>query len=193
MANEIKMSEIVMLIDTSFLNFVITDLKKNFERMLQRSLQEINLADLMVYTALDAKITPEDNREIEVLFIYDELSKKLLYTHPSDLVKELDGVAFKDRLGEFSFYSFQPAEMVSRQELYLESLKVLADAKEVKKLIVISFNEEYEEAVNEILQKAQGKEIVQFRMNEPENPIDYTWEMLAFPIMQALGIKGEEV
>ena len=72
-------------------------------------------------------------------------------------------------------------------------MKIVADAKEIDKLIVISFNEEYGEKVNDILNKVDGKEIIQFRMNEPEYRTSYRWEMLAYPIMQALGIKGEEL
>ena len=30
-------------------------------------------------------------------------------------------------------------------------------------------------------------------MNEPEVQVEYKWDMLAFPIMQALGIKAEEL
>lgn len=30
-------------------------------------------------------------------------------------------------------------------------------------------------------------------MNEPEATVDYRWEMLAYPIMQALGIRGDEL
>ena len=47
--------------------------------------------------------------------------------------------------------------------------------------------------MNDILNKVDGKEIIQFRMNEPEYRTSYRWEMLAYPIMQALGIKGEEL
>jgi hypothetical protein len=30
-------------------------------------------------------------------------------------------------------------------------------------------------------------------MNEPDAPVKYKWEMLAFPVMQALGIKADEL
>ena len=47
--------------------------------------------------------------------------------------------------------------------------------------------------VSDALHEVKGKEIIQFRMNEPEVQVEYKWDMLAFPIMQALGIKAEEL
>lgn len=181
-----------MLIDASFLSFVVRDLKRNFERMLKRGLHDVELDKLITYMALDAGVR-EGEEEIQVFMIYDKDSKRLQHCHPSDLEKELNNTAFRNSLGEFSFFSFQPENMTILEELYLESLKLVADAKEVDKLIVVSFNEEYGEKVNDILTKTEGKEIIQFRMNEPERQVSYRWEILAYPIMQALGIKGEEL
>jgi len=63
----------------------------------------------------------------------------------------------------------------------------------VKRIIVISFNEEYGKKVTDALREVKDKDIIQFRMNEPEFPVDYKWDILAFPVMQALGIKAEEL
>ena len=60
--------------------------------------------------------------------------------------------------------------------------------------ILVSFNEEYGDKVMERLKGVKNKETIQFRMNEPEESIEgYQWEMLAYPVMQALGIRGEEL
>lgn len=192
MEQESKFTATVVLVDASFLNFVINDLKRNFERMLKRSLQDVELDKLITYLALDAGIR-EGEDEMQVLMIYDKDSRCLQHCRPSDLEKELNNTAFRNSLGEFSLFSFQPENMATLEELYLESLKLVADAKEVEKLIVVSFNEEYGEKVKDILMKTDGKDIIQFRMNEPEHPVSYRWEILAYPIMQALGIKGEEL
>lgn len=192
MEKDVKFAGTVMLIDVAFLNFLITDLKVNFERMLGRTLQEVDISMLMTYLALDAGVEEGDN-EIQVLCIYDEDSKILEHCQPKDMEKELNNVAFKNAFGEFSFYSFQPEQMTTLEELYLESLKVVADSKEVKRLIVVSFNEEYGDKVTEVLDKTEGKEMIQLRMNEPEDGVSYRWEMLAYPIMQALGVRGDEL
>lgn len=189
---QIKLSETVVLIDAAFLNFVITDMKGYFEKTLQRSLQEIDLSILTTYLTLDAGIT-EGKNEVQFLFVYDKQSSRLAYCQPSDLEKELNGVAFQSPYGEYSFASVPSEGMVSREDLYVDMLHIVADSADVKKMIVVSFNEEYGQRVTDALHEVKGKEIIQFRMNEPESPVDYKWDMLAFPVMQALGIRADEL
>ena len=80
-----------------------------------------------------------------------------------------------------------------REELFLDLLGIVSDSADVKKLIVISFNEEYGDKVRIALNAVKEKEVIQFRMSEPDGVVEYHWEMLAFPLMQALGIKGDEL
>lgn len=189
---QIKLSETVVLIDAAFLNFVITDMKRYFEETLQRSLQEIDLSMLTTYLTLDAGIAEEKN-EVQFLFVYDKESGNLVHCQPSDLEKELNGVAFQSPYGEYSFASVPSEGMVSREDLFLDLLSIVADSADVKKMILVSFNEEYGKKVTDALNEVQGKEIVQFRMNEPDTPVAYKWDMLAFPVMQALGIRADEL
>ena len=99
---QIKLSETVMVIDVAYLNFVINDLRKYFEPLLGRSLQTVDLALFTMYLAMDAGLKGSDN-DVQVLLVYDKQSGKLEHCLPSDLKNELDGVAFKASLGEFSF------------------------------------------------------------------------------------------
>ena len=113
---------------------------------------------------------------------------------PSDLEKELNNVAFKSQLGEFALYSFEPSDMTGREELFLESLKVVVDAKEVKRVIIVPAEEEYGDKIPAILNKVDGKEkMTVFGMNPPAGEVAYQWEMLGFAILQSLGIKAEEL
>ena len=189
---QIKLSETVVLIDAAFLNFVITDMKRYFEETLQRSLQEIDLSMLTTYLTLDAGIA-EGKNEVQFLFVYDKESGNLVHCQPSDLEKELNGVAFQSPYGEYSFASVPSEGMVSREDLFLDLLSIVADSADVKKMILVSFNEEYGKKVTDALNEVQGKEIIQFRMNEPDTPVAYKWDMLAFPVMQALGIRADEL
>lgn len=189
---QIKLSETVVLIDAAFLNFVITDMKRYFEETLQRSLQEIDLSMLTTYLTLDAGIA-EGKNEVQFLFVHDKESGNLAHCQPSDLEKELNGVAFQSPYGEYSFASVPSEGMVSREDLFLDLLSIVADSADVKKMILVSFNEEYGKKVTDALNEVQGKEIVQFRMNEPDTPVAYKWDMLAFPVMQALGIRADEL
>ncbi len=192
MDNKIKFPENVMLIDAAFLNFVTADMKKHFERMLDRPLQQIDLSELITYLALDCGIE-EGSNNLQILFVYDKDSSKLFHTAPSDLKQELDGMAFRNAFGEFTFAGIPSEEMVTRADLFLDMLRIVTDSKDVKRLAVLSFNEEYGKQVTELLKKTEDKTIVQFRMNEPEEPVDYQWEFLAYPLMHALGIKGDEL
>ena len=189
---QIKLSETVVLIDAAFLNFVITDIKNYFEKTLQRSLQEIDLSLFTSYLTLDAGIN-EGKNEVQFLFVYDKESSRLQYCQPSDLQEELNGVAFQSPYGEYSFASVPSEGMVSREDLFLDLLSIVADSADVKRMIVVSFNEEYGKKVSDALHEVKGKEIIQFRMNEPEVQVEYKWDMLAFPVMQALGIRAEEL
>lgn len=189
---QIKLAETVVLIDAAFLNFVITDMKGYFERTLQRSLQTIDLSMLTTYLTLDAGIAQGAN-EVQFLFVYDKDSSELLHCQPSDLKEALNGVAFQSPYGEYSFASVPSEGMVSREDLFFDLLSIITDSADVKRMIIISFNEEYGKKITDALNEVESKEVIQFRMDEPETPVNYKWDMLAFPMMRALGIKAEEL
>ena len=186
---QIKLSETVMVIDVAYLNFVINDLRKYFEPLLGRSLQTVDLALFTMYLAMDAGLKGSDN-DVQVLLVYDKQSGKLEHCLPSDLKNELDGVAL-------------PSEgFVSRGDLYLDLLQIVLNAAEVKKLIVVPFNEEYGKEVENVLRecalenaghKEEAKDIVYFRMEEPAAPAVCRWEMLGYPLMSALGSRSEDL
>ena len=83
--------------------------------------------------------------------------------------------------------------MVTRGDLFTDLLQIVLESKDVKRAIIISDNEEYGDQVTEILQGSEGKEIIQFRMQESDNKLNYRWEFLPYTIMQSLGIRGDEL
>lgn len=193
MTNEVKFAETVILIDAAYLDRVAGDLSRHFGEVVGRKLPKADLPLLLECLSLDGGI-PMGENAIQVLFIYDKESKKMNAFQPSGLEKELNNVAFKSQLGEFALYSFEPSGMATREELFLESLKVVADGKEVKRVIVVPSEEEYGDRVPAILNKVDGKEkITVFGMNPPTGEVVYQWEMLGFSILQSLGIKADEL
>lgn len=193
MNEKIKLSETVMLIDAAFLDFVVTDMRNYFTAALKRELPPADIALLTTCLALDASVDGSQN-DIQVLLAYDGQSSKLANCVPADLQTELNGVAFNNGVGEFTFASVSSEKLVSREELFLDLMQIIADSADVKRMIVVAHHEEYGDRVTEMLDKIVGKkEIVQFRMDEPETPLECRWEMLAFPVLQALGVKGEEL
>lgn len=190
-----------MVIDVAYLNFVINDLKKYFEPLLGRSLQTVDLGLFTMYLAMDAGMKEGENN-VQILLVYDEQSGKLEHCLPSDLKSELDGVAFKGPLGEFSFMAVPSEGFVSRGELYLDLLHIVLNSADVKKLIVVPFSEEYGEEVEEVLKESvaenagkpgDAKEFIYFRMEEPAVSAVCHWEMLGYPLMSALGIRSEDL
>lgn len=176
-------------------------MRKYFEPLLGRSLQTVDLALFTMYLAMDAGLKGSDN-DVQVLLVYDKQSGKLEHCLPSDLKNELDGVAFKASLGEFSFMAVPSEGFVSRGDLYLDLLQIVLNAAEVKKLIVVPFNEEYGKEVENVLRecalenaghKEEAKDIVYFRMEEPAAPAVCRWEMLGYPLMSVLGIRSEDL
>ena len=61
----------------------------------------------------------------------------------NDLKNELNDVAFKSQLGEFQLNSFEPSDIASLEDFFLESVKLIADSKEVKHMVIIPFETEY--------------------------------------------------
>lgn len=192
MENKISFPETVILIDAVLLNVIVKDFKKNFEEMLQRPLQKMDVAQFVVNLALDADI-PRGNKEIQVIFVYDESVTKLSHSMPSDLGNELNGVAFQDDLGEFAFASLSPEGMVTRDELYFDLLHVIGESTDVKRIIAIPFEQNNKETIHAALEDIKEKEVTLFGMNKPERTTSYTWQLLAYPVMQALGIRGDEM
>lgn len=193
MTNEVKFADTVMLIDAAYVDRVAGDLSRHFGEVVGRKLPKADLPVLLECLVLDSGV-PVGENTLQVLFIYDEESKKMNAFQPSDLEKELNNVAFQSQLGEFALYSFEPSDMATREELFLESLKVVADAKEVKRLIVVPAEEEYGDKIPALLNKVDGKEkITVFGMNPPAAQVAYHWDILGFSVLESLGIKAEEL
>ena len=142
---------------------------------------------------MDAAIQPGDN-VLQVLFVYDKNENKMDAFNPSDLRKELNDVAFKSQLGEFQLNAFEPSDMADRESFFLEAVKLVADAKEVKHLVVVPSESEYGDKLPEIFDKVDGKESIHvLGMNPPVSSDKYQWEMLGYAVLQALGIRSDEI
>lgn len=193
MEKKIRFAPYVMLIDAHYLNKVGRDIRQHFAPIVNRELPEADLAALLEYMALDAGIQAGEN-EIQVIFIYEPGEGEMSFCTPSSLEKELNGVAFKSSLGEFSLYAFQPSELATREELFTEAFQLMGESKEARHLIVVPDEEEYGKRVYEIAGEVKGKEnITVLGMNPPQKECACRFEMLGFAVLQALGIRSEEL
>ena len=191
--NELKFAEKVILIDAAYINKVTKDLSQHFGQVIGRELPKADLPIFLECVAMDAAIQPGDN-VLQVLFVYDKNESKMDAFNPGDLKKELNDVAFKSQLGEFQLNTFEPSDMADKEAFFLESVRLIADAKEVKHLVVVPFESEYGDKLPEIFEKVDGKESIHVLGMNPPTPSDkYQWEMLGYAVLQALGIRSDEI
>ena len=191
--NELKFAEKVILIDTSYINKVTADLSQHFGQMIGRELPKADLPIFLECVAMDAAIQPGEN-VLQVLLVYDKEHAKMDAFNPSDLKKELNDVAFKSQLGEFQLNTFEPSDMADREAFFLEAVKLVADAKEVKHLVVVPSETEYGDKLPEILEKVDGKESIHVLGMNPLAPSKaFRWEMMGYAVLQALGIRSDEL
>ena len=191
--NELKFAEKVILVDASYINKVTKDLSLHFGNVIGRELPRADLPIFLECVAMDAGVQSGDN-VLQVLFVYEKEHSKMEAFNPGDLKKELNDVAFKSQLGEFQLNTFEPSDMADRETFFLESVKLVADAKEVKHLVVIPSEAEYGDKLPEIFEKVDGKEsICVFGMNPLEPSDKFRWEMMGYAGLQALGIRPDEI
>lgn len=191
--NTHKFAEIVLLVDASYLNKITSDLSHHFEQVIGRKLLKADLPIFLECLSLDAGIQV-GNHVIQVLFIYDKSSKNMNAFNPSDLQKELNDVAFKCELGEYQINSYEPSDMANREDFYLESVKLIADSKEVKHMILVPSEVEYADKLPDVLKKVEGKESVHvFGMNPPSEASGYKWDMVGYAVLEALGVRPNEI
>ena len=191
--NELKFAEKVILIDAAYINKVTKDLSQHFSQVVGRQLPKADLPIFLECVAMDAAIQPGENT-LQVLFVYDKEQSKMDAFNPSDLKKELNDVAFKSQLGEFQLNTFEPSDMADRESFFLEAVKLVADAKEVKHLVIIPSETEYADKLPEILEKVDGKESIHILgMNPLPESKAFQWGMLGYAILQALGIRADEI
>ena len=191
--NELKFAEKVILIDAAYINKVTKDLSQHFGQVIGRELPKADLPIFLECVAMDAAIQPGDN-VLQVLFVYDKNENKMDAFNPGDLKKELNDVAFKSQLGEFQLNTFEPSDMADKEAFFLESVRLIADAKEVKHLVVVPSESEYGDKLPEIFEKVDGKESIHvLGMNPPASSDKYQWEMLGYAVLQALGIRSDEI
>ena len=191
--NELKFAEKVILIDTSYINKVTADLSQHFGQMIGRELPKADLPIFLECVAMDAAIQPGEN-VLQVLLVYDKEHAKMDAFNPGDLKKELNDVAFKSQLGEFQLNTFEPSDMADREAFFLEAVKLVADAKEVKHLVVVPSETEYGDKLPEIFEKVDGKESIHVLGMNPLAPSKaFRWEMMGYAVLQALGIRSDEI
>ena len=188
--NNTKWSEIVILVDAEYVDKVAFDLIVNFERMLGRRIPQADMAQWLECIALDGGLRPTANRQkptatCQVVLIHDRNRQQMDNFQPGKFA-DLDGKAFSGQLGEFLISCVQVEEMVTKDDLYVDSLQIIANAAEVKRLMVVADSDRIYNKVREALRQADpDKHITVFAMQPMPNG-NFRQEILGYSLMAAI-------
>ena len=193
-----KWEETVILVDADYVDKVAFDLIVNFERMLGRRIPQADMAQWLECVALDGgvraldrgeKLEARGERNVQVVLLH---TKPQMSNFAPGVMGELDGKAFQNELGEFLISCVPVEELTTMDALFVDSLQILANAAEVKRLMVVG-NDTYYNKVRDGLRHADpDKHITVFAM-QPMPSGQFRQEILGYSLMAALGIKSEEL
>ena len=193
--NRDKWCENVILVDADYVDKVAFDLIVNFERMLGRRIPQGDMARWLECVALDGGLRPQTSDTIHQASIQVVLLHKQaqMQNFQPGVFADLDGKAFTGPLGEFMVSCVQVEEMVTMDDLFIDSMQVISNAAEVRRLIVVPNAEQLYNKVREGLRHADDEKRITVLAMQPMEGGNFRQEILGYSLMAALGIKGEEL
>lgn len=196
--NNTQWSRNVILVDGDYVDSVAFDLTVNFERMLGRRINKADTARWIDCIALDGGMREgrDSNGETQVIFIHSKDKQQLDNFNPGSYENNLNAMAFKDSLGEFIISSYPVEEVVKHDDFFLDILKTVVNHKDVHRVMVIPNAEHHAlwDALRHALRDIddEGKRVTLFAM-QPMDGGNFKQEILGFSLMNALGIRGDEL
>ncbi len=192
---ETKWEENVILVDADYVDKVAFDLTVNFERMIGRRIPKADMAQWLECVALDGGLRPQPSdlslqTSIQVVLLYKQ--PKMENFNPG-IPEELDGKAFKGRLGEILISCVKVENLTTMDDLFIDSMQIIANAKEVKRLIIVPNAEQIYNKVREGLRHADDEKRITVLSMQPMEGGNFRQEILGYSLMAALGIRSEEL
>ena len=187
-------SENVVIVDADYVDRVAFDLIVNFERMIGRRIHKADLAKWIDCVALDGGLR-EGEHDTQVVLIHDKKQAALDNFVPASYDDELNGKAFKDHLGEFTVSSFPVEDITTATDFFLDTVAMVCAQKEVKRVMIIPDAENralYADLRHTLQRVDDEKRITVFAM-QPMEGGNFRQELLGYSLMNALGIRAEEL
>lgn len=187
-------SENVVIVDADYVDRVAFDLIVNFERMIGRRIHKADLAKWIDCVALDGGLR-EGEHDTQVVLIHDKKQAALDNFVPASYDDELNGKAFKDHLGEFTVSSFPVEDITTATDFFLDTVAMVCAQKEVKRVMIILDAENralYADLRHTLQRVDDEKRITVFAM-QPMEGGNFRQEILGYSLMNALGIRAEEL
>lgn len=192
--SEAQWSENIIIADADYVDSVTFDLIVNFERMIGRRIPAADLARWLDCVALDGGIREGEN-QTQVVLIHRKDRKGMENFMPSDYESDLNGKAFKDHLGEFMLSSLPIEEIVDETDFLMEIVQAACEQPNVKRVMIVpNFERDglYDRMRHVLQQVDDDKRITVFAM-QPLSGGNFRQEILGYSLMNALGIKSEEI
>lgn len=196
-ASKVKLSENIILADADYIDYVAFQLSVQFERMIGRRIPKADLSQWAVDIALDGGLRADGKpHETQVVLVHEKQNPRLDNFTPSIYDTELNGQAFKDeKLGEFLINAYAVGDVVNKDDYLLDTVNMVLGHDEVKRLMIIPNGEQgsiYEELGAVLRDTPEDKRITLFAM-QPMPGGDFRQEILGYSLMNALGIKSNEI
>jgi hypothetical protein len=192
---ELGLDENVLLIDAYFLNALIASSKKLFEYKLNRTLKDVLIGELIDYLALDMGLRPGENK-CTVIFVYDASSAVFEHCEPQDIEKELNGKGFDDNIGSFVMLGAPTDNLIKRHDLFMNIMDVILDLKEIKRVGLFPQGDDYDADVCSKLDQMKSEDLSKMQLTlfgfKEEEHSNFHLSSPLFPILQALGVRGDE-
>lgn len=192
--SEAQWSENIIIADADYVDSVTFDLIVNFERMIGRRIPAADLPRWIDCVALDGGIR-EGEHQTQVVLIHRKDRKGMENFMPSDYESDLNGKAFKDHLGEFMLSSLPIEEIVDETDFLMEIVQAACEQPNVKRVMIVpNFEKDglYDRMRHVLQQVDDDKRITVFAM-QPLSGGNFRQEILGYSLMNALGIKSEEI
>ncbi|WP_311442502.1 DUF6621 family protein [Hoylesella enoeca] len=187
-------SENLIIADADYIDQVAFNLIVNFERMIGRHIPQADLARWVDCIALDGGLREGENRT-QVVLLHNRDSKALDNFMPADYEQELRGKAFRDHLGEFVIDALPVEAMVSKDDMLIDILQTACAQQEVRRVMLIPNVERagvYDDVRQALRYVDDSKRVTVFAM-QPMEGGNFRQEILGYSLMNALGIRGEEI
>ena len=192
---ETKWESNVILVDADYVDKVAFDLTVNFERMIGRRIPQADMAQWLECVALDGGLRPQPSADspqtsIQVVLLHKQPQ---MDNFTPGRFAELDGKAFESRLGEFLISCVPVEDLTTMDDLFVDSMQVIANAEEVKRLIVVPDAEHIYNKVREGLRHADDEKRITVLSMQPMEGGNFRQEILGYSLMAALGIQSAEL
>lgn len=184
--------EQMIVADADYAGRVALRIASAFQDMLNRQVGEADLARWIDCVALDGGMRP-GNQQTQVALVHDKHSLGMEPFSPSAF-DDIDGQAFSDSLGEFLLSAVAVEDIVKKEDLIADMLELAMEREEVKRIVVVADCESGScgERLRRALDKGNTERVTLLAMRPlPDGP--FRQEQLGFSVMQALGIRSDEV